>query len=347
MHLIPIRQQYFYSRCKYSGVCRYGRRQNRFPSPVVSGTLITFNIVVSNLGPDTAQNVLLTDVIPPQITNAEYSTDNGATFSPWTGSLSLGAVSANVSETILIRGTVGSGDFGSVTNTATVSSSTPDPHPDNNTSTVSTPIVESADVSVVKIASPSLILPGGTLTYSILVANAGPSDAQNVTLTDAIPPQITGAEYSTDGVTFFPWIGSLMLGTLSAGTSETILIRGTVIPNASGTITNTATVTSTTPDPNPENNTSTVSVGVCDARCQAITDLIESVALEEAGLAHILNAEGEKLQKIIAAPDISPAVLLQANKSVQSMTGAVALLESILSSKLALFDECLCNNIEI
>ena len=32
-------------------------------------------------------------------------------------------------------------------------------------------------------------------------------------------------------------------------------------------------------------------------RDQAITDLIQSVALEETALSHILNAEGEKIQK--------------------------------------------------
>ena len=57
-----------------------------------------------------------------------------------------------------------------------------------------------------------------------------------------------------------------------------------------------------------------------DARCQAITDLIESTALEEAALAHILNAEGEKLQAIIALSEATPSLLLQANRSVRSMT---------------------------
>ena len=32
--------------------------------------------------------------------------------------------------------------------------------------------------------------------------------------------------------------------------------------------------------------------------CQAVTDLLESIALEETALSHILNAEGEKLGKV-------------------------------------------------
>lgn len=37
-------------------------------------------------------------------------------------------------------------------------------------------------------------------------------------------------------------------------------------------------------------------------RTQAITDIIESVALQETALSHILNAEGEKIQKMVALP---------------------------------------------
>lgn len=40
-------------------------------------------------------------------------------------------------------------------------------------------------------------------------------------------------------------------------------------------------------------------------RSQAITDLIESVALEETALSHILNAEGEKIQKMVALDGVS------------------------------------------
>lgn len=78
-------------------------------------------------------------------------------------------------------------------------------------------------------------------------------------------------------------------------------------------------------------------------REQAITDIIESVALEETALSHILNAEGEKIQKMVAMPDITPEMLLATNKSVESMVNAVSRLEMILHSKLTAFDNCLCD----
>ena len=74
-------------------------------------------------------------------------------------------------------------------------------------------------------------------------------------------------------------------------------------------------------------------------RDQAITDLIQSVALEETALSHILNAEGEKIQKMVALPDVTPEVLLAANKSVESMVNAVSRLKMILQSKLSSFGD--------
>lgn len=76
-------------------------------------------------------------------------------------------------------------------------------------------------------------------------------------------------------------------------------------------------------------------------RCQAITDIIESVALEQTALSHILNAEGEKLQAIIATVDITPEEMLAANKSVQSMVEAITRLEMLLQAKLGLFSDAL------
>ena len=92
------------------------------------------------------------------------------------------------------------------------------------------------------------------------------------------------------------------------------------------------TTTSTT-------STTSTTTAVPQPRSQAIT----SVALQQAALSHILNAEGEKLQKILSFEDLRTETILQANKSVESMVDAVSGLELILKQKLELFDDCLCD----
>ncbi|NFT49733.1 DUF11 domain-containing protein [Clostridium botulinum] len=236
------------------------------PNPVMSGETLTYTIDVSNLGPGDAQNVVLTDTIPPEITGAEFSTDGGVTFSPWPGSFNIGTLLNQETRTILIRGTVASVAPGFITNTAEVTSTTPDPNLSNNTSTSVIEVNESteeADVGVFKSVGLNPVPAGEVVVFPIRVSNFGPADAQNIVLTDTIPPEITGAEFSEDGgSTFSPWTGSLVIETLLNGETRDILIRGTVSPTAAGIISNTATVTSTTPDPNPSNNTSTVDVEV-------------------------------------------------------------------------------------
>lgn len=78
-------------------------------------------------------------------------------------------------------------------------------------------------------------------------------------------------------------------------------------------------------------------------RCQAITDIIESVALQQTGLSHILNAEGEKIQAVLAIADNTDE-LLAVNTSVESMVNSITRLEVILQGKLDLFKDCICDS---
>ena len=74
---------------------------------------------------------------------------------------------------------------------------------------------------------------------------------------------------------------------------------------------------------------------------QAITDLIESIALEETALSHILNAEGEKIQKALAWDDISLEQILNVNDTVMNMVTTINDLEHTLRDKL----EFISNNL--
>ncbi|MGN0131497.1 MAG: hypothetical protein ACI4AA_03550 [Lachnospiraceae bacterium] len=78
-------------------------------------------------------------------------------------------------------------------------------------------------------------------------------------------------------------------------------------------------------------------------KCCAASALLQSIALEETAISHILNAEGEKLQKAISI-SCDKNDLLEINKSVENMVDKITSLEIVLKSKLDLIapilDEC-------
>ncbi|WKK94894.1 DUF11 domain-containing protein [Clostridioides difficile] len=265
---------------------------------------------MANAGPSFAENVTLTDNIPASILNPEYSIDNGVTFQPWNGSLNIGTLDAGEIRNIIIRGTVSQTAIGTIINTATVSSTTPDPNLNNNTSTSEAEVSSSADISVVKRSNQTVVVPGDVLDYTIEVRNAGPSTAQNVTLTDNIPASILSPEYSIDnGVTFQPWTGSLSIGTLDAGEIRNIIIRGIVSQTAIGTIINTATVSSTTPDPNPDNNTSTSEIDIsssADISVIKLANKTEACVGEQIDFVIVVsNAGPENAQNVTLIDNVS------------------------------------------
>ena len=68
---------------------------------------------------------------------------------------------------------------------------TTDPTPGNNTGTATTTVQTQADLAVTKTDSPDPVCAGNNMTYTINFINNGPSDAQTVTVTDAVPANTT------------------------------------------------------------------------------------------------------------------------------------------------------------
>lgn len=71
-------------------------------------------------------------------------------------------------------------------------------------------------------------------------------------------------------------------------------------------------------------------------KCCAASSLVQSIALEETAISHILNAEGEKIQKVLSLHTCDPDQILKVNRSVESMIEKVTSLELVLKSKLDL-----------
>lgn len=81
--------------------------------------------------------------------------------------------------------------------------------------------------------------------------------------------------------------------------------------------------------------------------CQSLSHVIESIALEELALAHLINAEAEKVQKV-ADPDndADTCEMLHVNKSVSKTLVNVVKLQMLLQFKLEEVLENLPENCE-
>ena len=226
--------------------------------------MLTYTITVNNAGPSDAQAVTVNDTLPAELTGVTVvSSQGGCAAFP----CNLGTIAAGGNATITVTGTVNpaTADGAVLSNTATVSSTTTDPVEGNNSDTETTAVIARADLSITKVDSPDPVTAGGVLTYTITVNNAGPSDAQAVTVNDTLPAELTGVTVvsSQGGCAAFP----CNLGTIAAGGNATITVTGTVNPaTADGAVlSNTATVSSSTTDPVEGNNSDTETTAVIAA----------------------------------------------------------------------------------
>ena len=83
------------------------------------------------------------------------------------------------------------------------------------------------------------------------------------------------------------------------------------------------------------NNCNSCDTCKCCSECESnsICDIIESIALVETAISHILNAEGEKIQKAVQISD-NVCELLEVNNSVRNTIRDITELECMLSRKL-------------
>lgn len=74
---------------------------------------------------------------------------------------------------------------------------------------------------------------------------------------------------------------------------------------------------------------------------RAVIDLLESIAMQETALSHILCAESQKMNAAMNMEDLDLCKLLEVNDSATNMVHAVANMELLLKDKL----EFISNNL--
>jgi uncharacterized repeat protein (TIGR01451 family) len=125
--------------------------------------------------------------------------------------------------------------------------------------------VPSADIVVSKSGEEAVAL-GGQITYSLTVFNAGPDDAVNVVLTDALPAHTSFVDASTNtgSVSFDGTFLTVNVGTLAfdATATATLVVRVDQDTPRGTNISNTVTGTSDSSDPELSNNSATAFTAV-------------------------------------------------------------------------------------
>ena len=212
------------------------------PDPVLAGGAVSYQVTVTNAGPDATDGVTLT--IPSGTTATPSQGTCGA------GSCTLGALAVGASATVSFQKVATA--LGTLQVTTTAGGQTFDPDPSNNTVVTSTTVLAAADLSVSQMVFPTLLTPGVYAT----VTNPGPVEADGVTLTFQAP-RLTIAS------TMF--LGSAN-GSCNVSGSQATCTIGTIPPNMTATVifglsapgggayTVTAAATSSTADPNPAND---------------------------------------------------------------------------------------------
>jgi uncharacterized repeat protein (TIGR01451 family) len=155
-------------------------------------------------------------------------------------------VGRSVTYTVTVN--IGAGASGNLSNTASVSLPAGYTGPSPVSATDTDTAAPTANLQITKNDGAGTYVPGGTLTYTIVVSNpTGPSNVIGATVTDNFPLQVSSVTGScaVAGGAVCGWSGSGNINdtvTLPVGSSITYTVTVTINPGATGGLVNTLSV---------------------------------------------------------------------------------------------------------
>lgn len=184
----------------------------------VAGESVRYRIEVENAGPsDAVGPITVTDALPSGIrftgltgdaveawsAQADDADPQTVTFTmlPADAGLVNGAAAPSIEFEAAVDPSVAHGTV--LTNTASVSSGTPDSNPENDGDSADLTIAREVDLSITKTHDAAAVRIGDELAFALEVRNAGPSEATDVVVTDVVPAglevtTVAGDEVGTD-----------------------------------------------------------------------------------------------------------------------------------------------------
>src|SRR5262249_20120326 len=192
----------------------------------------------------------------------------------------LGSLAPNETRTITSTFTVPLGYTtpNPIAQTASVTATTPDQTPGNNTATAETPVDTRADVAVTETIAPTTAVVGDLVVMTITATNNGPNQASGVVVTDVLPAGLSFLlSTRNDAGSYDPVTGAWTVGTLANGQSATLTLRAQV--TQAGTITNIAAKTDQNePDPDASNDTAAAALNAAAAADVGIQKVVDNDA---------------------------------------------------------------------
>ena len=222
------------------------------------GSPFTYTITVSNSGPAAATSVLVSDQLPNSV---QFVSAQGGTLSGSVVTYALASLAAGTNAVLTL--TCVPNAAGTISNTFTVTAATPDSNLTNNAAScgVTVTTAPQADLGVYVISCPQAVT-GTNFTCQILLTNAGPYTATNLTVTNILSSclkpgnNMVGATLTTNTVIW---------NLTSLAPSSGMLLSLNLVPVNSGDATITTTVGSQTVDGITTNNSCSSQLTVAQA----------------------------------------------------------------------------------
>lgn len=250
-----------------------------------AGETGTCTIFVDNLGPSAARDVVMTDTHVSDgpfefgtITPSQGTCDppsNGVVRCEL-GDLAAASVEDEGRATVVIELTAD--EAVDINDVADATADTPDPDTSNNQAEGSIHVSAVADLSIDK-TGPANAIAGTPITFTISIANDGPSTAEDVVVEDAVPAGVSmisvsgsngaGCNAGTPGDPTDP--ASCSFGSLAPGAARTMTVEVFVLPDTRGVIHDDARVTSATFDDDTSDNLDTLATEVTGSADLSIT----------------------------------------------------------------------------
>ena len=227
---------------------------------VHKGDKITWTIIVTNHGPNTAVETIVTDKLPAGLIYVDDECSVGEYHSD-TGIWNVGDLASGETATLRIV-SIADTTNRTIINVAEVTSQTHDPNKTNNRCNNSTDVLPEADLAITVEPNVKEVTVGDKVIYTIKVRNNGPDAAVNTRATIVIPDSLKLLGFKPSKGTYDPDTGIWTIGDLAPGEEATLLLETQAL--VSGKVVVKASVVSDTYDPDLSNNNDTAEITVSE-----------------------------------------------------------------------------------